>query len=76
MDYYAYDEPVTGLTESGEEYTASQTIVMSKKDAIDSWRSMYSSKLRKVSDEAVLDEFIVCNYAYKINPITKVDKEK
>lgn len=75
MNYYAYDEPITGLTETGKEYTACQTIVMSEQDAINSWRSMYCSNLGKVSDEAILCEFIVCNYAYKISPITKLEDE-
>jgi hypothetical protein len=69
----AYDEPFTGLTETGEEYTASQTIVMPEKDAINAWRSMYR-RYSLLPDAAVLDEFIVCNYAYKINPITKVNE--
>jgi hypothetical protein len=75
MEYYAYDEPITGLTETSQEYTASQTIVMSEKNAIDSWRSMYR-RYSLLPDAAVLDEFIVCNYAYKINPISKLDEHK
>lgn len=74
MDYYAYDEPIPGLTETGEEYTATQTIVMSEIDAVNAWRSMYFSKLAKVSDEVVLDEFITSNYAYQVYPLNKTNE--
>lgn len=74
MEYYAYDEPVTGFTKTGESYTANQTIIMSARDATNYWRQMMHPKFSNLSDAAVLVEFITCNYAYRVYPIHKVDE--
>lgn len=75
MDYYAFDEPVPAVNSYGNEYTACQTIIMSRQDAIGHWRAEHPG-LNKYSDALILSEFITINYAYKVYPIHKVNEHK
>ncbi len=70
MEYYAFDEPVPAVNSYGNEYTARQTIIMSRSDAVGYWRATHP-KLSELSNALVLSEFITINYAYRVNPVHK-----
>lgn len=64
IKYYCYDEPIF-LDEFGNEFVSSKVIISSE-EIIKLQRNKFK-KLKYADDSAILDDFIVTNFAYEVS---------
>jgi hypothetical protein len=69
MTKYIYYEPVPGINEDGEEVTCDRGVTMTEESAINHqrWVDKQYKGDRQLTDQQLLDEFIVVNWAEKVS---------
>ena len=63
-----YDEPWPGLSQDGKDVTCNKQIHVTARDAIMIQRKCYQrhKKLQKLTDDELLDEFMVVHWAKEV----------